>query len=84
MWLWPVAEEECALVEVVLLHLNDLESDTLVLALKSWVSEALSTLTMLMIGTLGHIRLLDESMEFDVSESLCKAVCNHLVGWNVR
>ncbi len=23
-------------------------------------------------------------MEFDVSESLCKAVCNHLVGWNVR
>ena len=23
-------------------------------------------------------------MEFDVGESLCKAVCNHLVSWNVR
>lgn len=37
-----------------------------------------------MIGVLGHIYLFDELMELDVSQGLCKAVYNHLVGWDVR
>lgn len=54
------------------------------LILRGSVSVALTAMTVLMIGALGHIHLLEESMEFDVSQSLCKAVCNHLVGSNVR
>lgn len=35
-----------------------------------------------MIGVLGDIYLLDKLIEFDVSESFCKAFCNHLISWN--
>ncbi len=45
---------------------------------------ALAFVALLMIGALGHDYLLDESMELDVSQGLCKAVCNHLVGWDIR
>ncbi len=37
-----------------------------------------------MIGALGHVHLFDESMKLDVSQGLCKAVCNYLVGWDIR
>lgn len=52
--------------------------------MRDLVSVALTVVAILMIGALGHVYLLDESMELDVSQSLCKAVCNHLVGRDVR
>ena len=32
---------------------------------------------------LGHIHLLDETMELEVGQSFCKAVSNHLFRWDV-
>lgn len=52
--------------------------------MRDLVSVALTVVAILMIGALGHVYLLDESMELDVSQSLCKAVCNRLVGRDVR
>ncbi len=31
-----------------------------------------------------HVHLLNEVLELDVSQSLCKAIGNHLIGWDVR
>ena len=32
---------------------------------------------------LGHVHVFDEAMKFDMSQSLSKTICNHLIGWNV-
>ncbi len=51
--------------------------------MRGLVSGALAVVALLIIGALGHVHLLDESMELDVSQGLCKAVCNHLVNWDI-
>lgn len=33
---------------------------------------------------LGHIHLFDEVIKFDVGQSLCKDVYNHLIGQDIR
>lgn len=47
---------------------------------------ALTVVDVLMISALGlgHIHLLNEAIELDASQGLRKAVCNHLVGRDVR
>ena len=36
-----------------------------------------------MLIFLGHPHLLNEVVEFDMGQCLCKAVGNHLISWNV-
>ena len=52
--------------------------------MRGLVSVALAVVALLVIDALGHVHLLDESMELDVGQGLCKAVCNHLVGGDIR
>ena len=52
--------------------------------MRGLVSVALAVVAVLMIGALGHVHLLDKSMELDVSQGLCKAVCDHLVSRDIR
>ncbi len=52
--------------------------------MRSLVSVVHADVALLMIGTLGHVHLLDESIELDVSQGLCKTVCNHLVSLDIR
>lgn len=34
--------------------------------------------------SLDHIHLFNEIIKFDISQSLCKVVCNYLIDWNIK
>lgn len=44
---------------------------------------SLAVAVLTVVVGLGHSHLLYEAMEFDMSQWLSQAICNHLAGWNV-